>query len=98
MLYEYRKGKSVAQATRDIRSTYGDEALVERTCQKWFAKFRTGNFGLDDEPEKEDRKRWMMPIWKRYLKKTRDKLCENLRNSSDWALRLWIDICTNLEK
>ena len=50
MLYEYRKGKSAAQATRDIRSTYGDEALVERTCQKWFAKFRTGNFGLDDEP------------------------------------------------
>ncbi|UYV78726.1 SETMAR [Cordylochernes scorpioides] len=32
---------------------YGDHALAERTCQKWFARFKSGNFGLEDEdPER----------------------------------------------
>ena len=28
---------------------YGDHALAERTCQKWFARFRSGNFDLEDD-------------------------------------------------
>lgn len=28
---------------------YGDEALKERQCQNWFAKFRSGDFLLKDE-------------------------------------------------
>ena len=24
--------------------------MTERTCQKWFAKFRAGDFSLDDAP------------------------------------------------
>ena len=28
---------------------YGEHALAERMCQKWFARFKTGNFGLEDE-------------------------------------------------
>ena len=28
---------------------YGEHALAERTCQKWFAKFKSGDFGLEDE-------------------------------------------------
>ena len=27
---------------------YGNHALAERTCQKWFARFKIG-FGLEDE-------------------------------------------------
>ena len=28
---------------------YGEHALAERTCQKWFARFKSGNFGSEDE-------------------------------------------------
>jgi histone-lysine N-methyltransferase SETMAR len=29
---------------------YGEDAVNERTCRKWFARFRVGNFDLDDAP------------------------------------------------
>ena len=29
---------------------YGEGAVTDRTCQKWFAKFRAGDFLLDDAP------------------------------------------------
>ena len=29
---------------------YGDECLSERQCQNWFARFRSGNFDVKDEP------------------------------------------------
>ena len=28
---------------------YGEHALAERTCQRWFAPFKSGDFGLEDE-------------------------------------------------
>ena len=28
---------------------YGNHALAERTYQKWFARFKSGDFGLEDE-------------------------------------------------
>ena len=30
------------------KSVYGDHALSERTCQKWFARFKSGDFDLGD--------------------------------------------------
>ena len=29
---------------------HGEGAVTHRTCQKWFAKFRAGDFSLDDAP------------------------------------------------
>ena len=29
---------------------YGEDVLIERQCQNWFAKFRSGNFNLEDAP------------------------------------------------
>ena len=29
---------------------YGEGAVMDRTCQKWFAKFCAGDFLLDDAP------------------------------------------------
>ncbi|MBF6176831.1 hypothetical protein IU476_35780, partial [Nocardia blacklockiae] len=28
---------------------YSDYTLAERTCQKWFARFKSGDFGLEDD-------------------------------------------------
>ncbi len=49
MLYEFRHGKNAAKATEAICSINGDDALSVRVCQNWFAKFRSGNFDLNDE-------------------------------------------------
>jgi len=49
MLYEFRQGKNAAQATKAICSVYGDDALNERNCRNWFARFKTGDFDLNDK-------------------------------------------------
>lgn len=49
LLFYFRKGKNASQAHKKLCDVYGDEALKERQCQNWFAKFRSGDFSLKDE-------------------------------------------------
>ena len=41
--------KTAAESHRILVEVYGEHALAERMCQKWFARFRSGDFGLEDE-------------------------------------------------
>ena len=41
--------KTAAESHCILVEVYGEHALAERTCQKWFARFISGNFGLEDE-------------------------------------------------
>lgn len=50
LLFYFRKGKNAAQAHRKLCGVYGDVCLSERQCQNWFARFRSGNFDVNDEP------------------------------------------------
>lgn len=50
LLYYFKKGKRAADAHKKICRVYGDDALTERVCQKWYAKFRSGNFDVNDAP------------------------------------------------
>ncbi|CAD7006174.1 unnamed protein product [Ceratitis capitata] len=50
MFYEFRKGKTVGAAIKDIREVYLDRAPALRTVNKWFAKFRSRDFNLEDQP------------------------------------------------
>ena len=50
MLLYFRRRNKVAQAHRTLCGVYGDESLSERECQNWFARFRSGNFDVKDEP------------------------------------------------
>ncbi|XP_015184625.1 PREDICTED: histone-lysine N-methyltransferase SETMAR-like [Polistes dominula] len=47
MLFEFRKGNSATVATKNICDVYPN-ALNDRTCQRWFSKFKSGNFDLSD--------------------------------------------------
>ena len=49
LLFYFRKGKNASQAHKKLCAVYGDEAIKERQCQNWFAKFRSGDFSLKDE-------------------------------------------------
>jgi hypothetical protein len=42
--------KTATEATESICEIYSD-ILDKRKCQRWFKKFRTGNFDLKDESE-----------------------------------------------
>jgi histone-lysine N-methyltransferase SETMAR len=50
LLYEFHLGKTAVETTQNICTAYGDGALSIRTCERWFAKFRSGNENLEDEP------------------------------------------------
>ncbi|CAH2101384.1 unnamed protein product [Euphydryas editha] len=41
--------KTAAESHRILMEVYGKHALAERTCQKWFARFKDGDFCLEDE-------------------------------------------------
>lgn len=47
MLFEYHKGSNATVATKNICNVY-PSALDVRKCQRWFSRFRSGNFDLSD--------------------------------------------------
>jgi len=49
MLYEFNLKKNATKATETICSAYGENALNVRTCQMWFARFKAGDFDLNDK-------------------------------------------------
>ena len=40
ILYYFKKGKNATEMQKEIYVVYGEGAVTDRTCQKWFAKFR----------------------------------------------------------
>ncbi|GFV55827.1 histone-lysine N-methyltransferase SETMAR [Trichonephila clavipes] len=50
LLFYYKKGKKAVQARKKLTDVYGEGVLTVRQCQNWFAKFRSGNFDIEDAP------------------------------------------------
>ena len=50
MLYYFKIGKNTTGMHKRICAVYGEGAVTDRTCQKWFAKFCDRAFPLDDAP------------------------------------------------
>ena len=50
MLYYFKKGKNASETQKKIGAVYGEYAVTDRTCQKWFVKFCAVDFSLDDAP------------------------------------------------
>ena len=49
LLHYFNMKITAAESHRILVEAYGEHALAERTCQKWFARFKSGDFGLEDE-------------------------------------------------
>ena len=45
----FKMKKTAAESHLTLVEVYGEHALAERACQKWFARFKSGDFGLEDE-------------------------------------------------
>ena len=48
LLFYHRKGKNSVQARRKLCNVYGEDVFTESQCRNLFAKFRSGNFNLED--------------------------------------------------
>ena len=51
MLYEFNRGLRAADTAKKIQETYGDDVINERSCRRWFARFKAGVFNLEDGPK-----------------------------------------------
>ena len=51
MLYYFKKGKNATEMHKKTCAVYGEGAMTDQTCQKWFAKFRAGDLSLDNTPQ-----------------------------------------------
>ena len=48
MLYYFKKGKNATEMQKKICAVYGEGAVTDGMCQKWFAKFCARDFLPDD--------------------------------------------------
>ena len=51
MLYYFKKNKNATEMQKRVCAVYGEGAMTDQTCQKWFVKFCAGDFSLDDAPQ-----------------------------------------------
>ena len=48
MLYYLKKSKNTTEMQKKICVVYGEGAVTDWMCQKWFVKFCVGDFSLED--------------------------------------------------
>lgn len=46
--YEFKLGRTAAETARNVNKVWGEGTVNESTVQRWFQKFRNGNFDLTD--------------------------------------------------
>lgn len=49
LLHYFHRKTTAAEAHRILVETYGDNALSEQTCRRWFQRFKGGDFDIEDE-------------------------------------------------
>ena len=49
-LYYFKKGKHATETQKKVCAVYGEGAVTDRTCRKWFGEF-WADFLLDDAPQ-----------------------------------------------
>ena len=47
--YEFRRGTNASQTARNIDEVFGDNVANERTVRRWFERFRSGDFSLENQ-------------------------------------------------
>ena len=52
ILYYFKKGKSTTKMQKKKKNyvVFGEGAMTDPMCQKWFVKFHAGDFSLKDAP------------------------------------------------
>ena len=48
LLFCFNMKKTAAESHRMLSSSYGEDAISERTCREWFQRFKKGDFNVED--------------------------------------------------
>ena len=48
LVFYFRKGKNAVKTVRTISAFYGEGSVAKRTVRKWFVRFNSGKFDLED--------------------------------------------------
>ena len=51
MLYYFKEGKTQLKRKKKMCAVYGEDAVTDRMCQKWFVKFYARDFSLACAPQ-----------------------------------------------
>ena len=49
-LHEYKRGNNAVKAACNIKQAFGENTVNDRKVQRWFEKFPSGDFFLQNEP------------------------------------------------
>ena len=50
MFYYFKKSKNITEMHKKFCVVCGEGAVTDRMCQKWFVKYRAGDFSLNGAP------------------------------------------------
>ena len=81
LLHYFNMKKIATESHKMLVEVYGDHALAERTCQKWFARFKSGDFALEDQERHGQPKKFEDEQLEALLKEDRCQTNEMLAES-----------------
>lgn len=58
LIYHFNQGKTAAESYRLLSEIYPDHVPNEKTCRKWFARFKTGDFDVKDKERPGQQKKF----------------------------------------
>lgn len=50
MLYCFHRGLTASQTLNEMSSVYGDACVTHQTIRKWYRRFETRDFNVEDQP------------------------------------------------
>ena len=80
LFFVFHQGQKAAEAAWDICMVYGEGIIGKSRARKWFAKFKNGNFDIDDTPCNERPSEFKEDHLKALLK---EKSCQTNRKLAE---------------
>ena len=82
LLHYFNMKKTAPESHRILVQVHTEHALAERTCQKWFARFKSDDFSLEDEERPGQLKKFedeeLEALLDEYCCQTQEELAESL--------------------
>ncbi|KAL4501521.1 hypothetical protein ABPG72_018572 [Tetrahymena utriculariae] len=48
-LFQYNLGENASKAAQEVNNAFGDKTTTERTAQRWYTKFRSGDMSVENQ-------------------------------------------------
>ncbi|UYV63088.1 SLC25A3 [Cordylochernes scorpioides] len=86
LLFAFNWKKSATEAHRMLEEVYGDPALSKSQCYRWFKKFQSGDFELDNEPRGKPPQKFEDAELQALLDEDSTQMQRNSRNNSSLGM------------